>query len=103
MPFVREIPIKALPLGFAYCAILSVASVGLVRLGRQLFLSLVIPLIVALIPGYIGMRLIHQPDAALEDSGVAWFRVSLYLFCAVGMWGIYLVVKGWLLYFRKPN
>lgn len=87
------------PFAFGYCAVLAVASIGLVRLGRRALLLLGVPAAVAIIPGVVGIALMLRS----LDSGGAWLQVSLYLFYALAAWGICLVIRGWSLYFRQSH
>ncbi len=87
------------PFAFGYCAFLPFAAVGLARLGSHGLLLLGIPAAVAFVPGVVGFALILHSNM----SGGVWLRVSLYLFYTLAAWGLYLVVKGWRLYFTEPN
>ena len=88
---------SAWPFAFGYCALLAVASIGLVRFGRRALLLLGVPAAVALIPGIVGFALMFRS----LDSGGVWLQVSLYLFYALAAWGICLVIRGWSLYFTQ--
>jgi hypothetical protein len=90
------------PFAFGYCALLAVASIGLARLGRRALLLLGVPAAVALTPGVVGIALMLRPEGSLDSGGV-WLQVSLYLFYALAVWGICLVIRGWLLYFTQPH
>lgn len=87
------------PFAFGYCAVLAVASIGLVRLGRRALLLLGVPAAVAIVPGVIGVALM----LCSLDSGGAWLQVSLYLFYALAAWGFCLVIRGWSLYFKQSH
>lgn len=90
------------PLAFAYCAFLAIASIGLIRLGRRAFLLIGVPFAVAIIPGIVGVALMLQSSGSL-DSGGSWLQISVYLLYAFGAWGIYWIVRGWLLYYSNSS
>ncbi|NOS70307.1 MAG: hypothetical protein HOP33_10295 [Verrucomicrobia bacterium] len=90
------------PFAFGYCALLAVATIGLVRLGRRAWLLLGVPAVIALAPGVVGIALALRPGGSLDSGGV-WLQVSLYLFYALAAWGICLVIRGWSLYFTQSH
>ena len=90
------------PFAFGYCALLAVAAIGLVRLGRRALLLFGVPTAVALAPGVIGFALMLRPGGSLDSGGV-WLQVSSYLFYALAGWGICLVIRGWSLYFTQSH
>jgi len=90
------------PFAFGYCAFLAVASIGLVRIGRRVLLLLGVPAAVAMAPGVVGISLALRSGDSLQSSGV-WLQVSLYLFYALAVWGICLVIRGWSLYFAQSH
>src|SRR5688572_3115859 len=58
------------PYAFGYSAVLAVASIGLARLGRRVFLLLGVPALVALAPGVVGLVMALRPGASLESGNL---------------------------------
>lgn len=86
----------------AYCAFLSVGSIGLIRLGPKFFWRIGIFFFFSMIPAAIGMTQMLRSTGSI-DMGERWLQVSLYLLYAVAAVGLYWVVKGWLKYFEEPS
>jgi hypothetical protein len=100
LPFMtNELPPKAWPFMYGYCALLSVVTVGLLRLNRSAILLVAAPVLLAVIPRAIGIALMLRPGAIFGEGG-RWLLVSLYLWYAAGVWVICFVLKGWSLYFK---
>jgi hypothetical protein len=98
LPF-QERPLRdSWPWAFVYCAFLSVAGVGLARLGRRAVLLIGVPFTVAVLPGVVGFALMLRSTSM--QGGDGWLRLSLYLFYGLGFWGAYWIIRGWLLYFK---
>lgn len=87
-------------MGPGYCALLSIAGIGLVRFGRRALLLLGVPAVVALAPGVIGFALLSRPEGSIYHAA-AWWTASHYLINALAAWGICLVFRGWALYFTN--
>lgn len=86
----------------AYCAFLSVGSIGLIRLGPKVFWRIGISFLISMIPAAIGMTRMLRSTGSME-VGERWLQVSLYLIYAVAAVGLYWVVKGWLKYFEESS
>jgi hypothetical protein len=99
IPF-DEVLQETWPFAFCYCLFLAIASVGLMRLGRIAIVTLLPAAAVAMAPGIIGFVMAFRSESY---EFLYWMKTSLYLFYAVGIWGIYLVVRGWFLYFKQPH
>ncbi len=99
LPFQESTIRDSWPWAFAYCALLSVGSIGLVRLGRRVLVLIGIPFVVAVLPAIIGFTLMVGSTSL--ESGGAWLQLSLYLFYALGAWGAYWIARGWLLYYKN--
>lgn len=102
LPFAtEELPPATWPFGYGYCALLAVATVGLIRLSRTAFLVLGPMAAIAVISGAVGLKLVLKPTPS--DAGMVWLRVSQCLFYVACGLGIVFVIRGWVLYYQKPD
>jgi hypothetical protein len=102
LPFQDDVPLRAWPFAFGYCALLPACVIGIARLGRSAFLILGALASVPLVLGAIGVALMFQTGSRLE-GGMVWLQASLYLFYAVGAVAFWFTVKGWILYWRQTH
>lgn len=82
--------------GVLYCAVLTLASIGLARLDRHSMWIVGIPCVAALIPGLIGFALILQESQV--NKAEIWLRASVYSFYGLAPWVGYWSARGWWLY-----
>lgn len=93
---------RAWLLAFGNCLFISVACIGLLRLRfRELvFLSISIFILMSLC--FFSAVVIMRSNYASDTMGVL-FLVVQYLFYAVGLWGLFLICRGWSLYYRDRH
>ena len=53
--------------------------------------------------GVVGFALMMRGNGTSLESGASWLRVSLYLFYALGVVGLVLSTRGWILYWRQTH
>jgi hypothetical protein len=102
LPFQDDVQPDAWPLALGYCAFLPACAVGIARLGRRVFLLLVAVSAVPLVLGIIGVTFMLRSGSSFGEDDV-WFRLSLYLFYALGMSALILAARGWMLYWKQPK
>jgi hypothetical protein len=103
LPFAQDrIPVSHWPLVYLYCALLSIAVVGLLRGGIWIFITIQVAGFIAIIPGFVGTWIAIRPGAALGD-GMGWLYLSQSLLYAVGICALIFVAKGWLEYVRPSS
>jgi len=95
-PFIDGLPPLAWPAGFLYCALLPLWVIGVARLGARAFIRFGIVYAVALIPAGIGALAWGAGDG--RRLSFELLDLSCWLLVPVGLWGIFLALKGWSLY-----
>jgi len=100
--FQSDVPPQAWPLAFGYFALLPACVVGIVRLGRRVFLFLAALASIPVLLAVVGVALMLRSGSSLDTGGV-WLRISLYLFYALGVCALVLSARGWFLYWRQTR
>ncbi|MEZ6058337.1 MAG: hypothetical protein R3C01_16680 [Planctomycetaceae bacterium] len=98
MPFSARLQ-GSWPYVFGYCALLSIAVIGIVRMGVRVLLLLGVTGVMAIAMAIVGNQLTLRTGRL--DAGSVWFTVASNLLYALAASTTCLSLRGWWLYFSE--